>query len=72
MKAKPRKKAAKKSGAKAASVAGRYLEMSDKDMQHLVETIFMNSYRGKHQSLYKLVDDIKTLAASVLSQKEGK
>ena len=51
-----KKKPVKKSGGRAASVAGRYLEMSFEDF-----------YFGSPRQRYK---DIKLLAASVLSQRE--
>lgn len=67
-----KKKPAKRSGGRAASVAGEWLSLTDGEKEERIVTAWMRSYLGKHTQLERVLDDIDTLAASVLSQKEGK
>ena len=65
-----KKKAVKKSGSRAASVAGRYLDMSDEDLFIMISPFGVTDIKGYLKQLDGLFKDIRLLAASVLSQRE--
>lgn len=69
-----KKKPVKKSGGKAASIAGRWLsrEVGPKKRVILSAALRYTDEKWCARAIMQLIDDIDTLAASVLSQKEGK
>lgn len=67
---KKQKKPVKKSGAKAASVAGHWMSQYEQDRKWTVSHAVLQAAMGNKKWLVGLINDIDILAASVLSQKE--
>ena len=75
---KTKKPVKKASSAKVASIAGKYLEMSEEDLHdYIVDVVRVRLVSIREQRVYiqlkrSLIKDIHALAASVLSQREVK
>jgi len=65
-------KAVKKSGSKAASIAGQWLNLTTVQKVNAMAACLFGMMLGKKTGIVTLIDKIDTMAASVLSQTEGK